>query len=72
MGQLLYNKWHMDFNKGFQFYSKYFHESDPKLSTMGASTLIGKRKKIDRKNSFHKIQWNNFGHEHKKANSKSF
>jgi hypothetical protein len=46
----------MDFNKGFQFYSKYFHESDPKLSTMGASTLIGKRKKIDRKNSFHKIQ----------------
>jgi hypothetical protein len=39
---------------------------------MGASTLIGKRKKIDRKNSFHKIQWNNFGHEHKKANSKSF
>jgi hypothetical protein len=38
---------------------------------MGASTFIGKGKKKDR-NNFHKIQWNNFGHEHKKANSKSF
>jgi hypothetical protein len=45
----------MDFNKGFHFYSKCFHESDPKLSTMGASTFIGKGKKKDR-NNFHKIQ----------------
>lgn len=35
----------MDFNRGFPFYSKCFLERDLKLSTMGASTLIGKKKK---------------------------